>query len=80
MAFIIVASLPDPARKLRRRVGLTDLENNLSENQSGSNVRREEIRHCVHAMRSGNASSPSLQKIFSIFALGRNERRESAAT
>ncbi|WP_375785427.1 hypothetical protein ACE10Z_38980 [Bradyrhizobium sp. Pha-3] len=79
MAFIIVASLPDPARKLRRRVGLTGLENNLSENQSGGNARREEIQDCVHAMRSGNASSPCLQKNFSIFAQRRNECRESAA-
>ncbi|WP_420968795.1 hypothetical protein [Bradyrhizobium sp. B120] len=80
MAFIIVASLPDPARKPRRRVGLTDLENNLSENQSGGNARREEIQDCARTMRSGNASSQGLQKIFSIFALRRNECRESAAT
>jgi len=62
------------------RAGSTDLENNLRENQRGGNTRRAEIQDCVHAMRSGNASSQSLQKIFSISAPGRNACRGEGAT
>lgn len=62
------------------RAGSTDLENNLRENQRGGNARRAEIQNCVHAMRSGNASSRSLQKIFSISAAGRNACRCNGAT
>lgn len=50
------------------RAGSTDLENNLRENQRGGNAPRAEIQDCVHAMRSGNASSRILQKIFPISA------------